>query len=90
MRHWGKALTGALVTVLLFWWVLRDESLRDIFTKSLVAQVPLVTGTVLTEAHLAMKKPGTGIPAGRLSSVVGRRLKRPLEPDEQLRADDLE
>jgi len=64
--------------------------LRDIFTKSLVAQGPLAAGTVLTEAHLAMKKPGTGIPADRLSSVVGRVLRRPLEPDEQLRADDLE
>ena len=64
--------------------------LRDVFTKSLVAQGPLVAGTVLTEAHLGMKKPGTGIPADRLSSVLGRRLRRTLEPDEQLRVDDLE
>ena len=64
--------------------------LRDIFTKSLVAQGPLAAGTVLTEAHLAMKKPGTGISADRLSSVLGRRLRRPLAPDEQLRVDDLE
>ena len=65
-------------------------SLRDIFTKSLVAQGPLAAGTVLTEAHLGMKKPGTGMPADRLSSVLGRRLRRSLEPDEQLRVDDLE
>ncbi len=64
--------------------------LRDIFTKSLVAQGPLVAGTVLTEAHLGMKKPGTGIPAERLPSVLGRRLRRALKPDEQLRADDVE
>ena len=64
--------------------------LRDVFTKSLVAQGPLAAGTVLTEAHLGMKKPGTGIPADRLSSVLGRRLRRSLEPDEQLRVDDLE
>ena len=64
--------------------------LRDIFTKSLVAQGSLAAGTVLTAAHLAMKKPGTGIPANRLSSIVGRRLRRSLEPDEQLRLDDLE
>jgi N,N'-diacetyllegionaminate synthase len=64
--------------------------LRDVFTKSLVAQGPLVAGTVLTEAHLGMKKPGTGISADRLSSVLGRRLRRSLEPDEQLRVDDFE
>ena len=64
--------------------------LRDIFTKSLVAQGRLAAGTVLTETHLGMKKPGTGIPADRLSTVVGRRLRRSLEPDEQLRVDDLE
>ena len=65
-------------------------SLRDIFTKSLVARGPLAAGTVLTEADIAMKKPGTGIPADRLSTVVGRRLRRPLESDEQLRVDDFE
>ena len=64
--------------------------LRAIFTKSLVARRPLSAGTVLTEAHVAMKKPGTGIPAAQLQSVLGRRLKRPLEADEQLRLDDLE
>ena len=64
--------------------------LRDIFTKSLVAQSELAAGTVLTEAHLGLKKPGTGMPAEHLSSVVGRRLRRALAPNEQLRADDLE
>ena len=64
--------------------------LRDIFTKSLVAQGPLPAGTVLTEAHLGMKKPGTGIPAERLPTVVGRRLRRALDPDDQIRLDDLE
>ena len=65
-------------------------SLRDIFTKSVVAQGELAAGTVLTGTHLGMKKPGTGIPAARLSSVVGRRLRRSLASDEQIRADDLE
>jgi len=62
--------------------------LRAIFTKSLVAREPLAAGTVLSEAHLAMKKPGTGIPAEKLPDVVGRVLRRALEVDEQLRPDD--
>jgi len=44
---------------------------------------------VLSEAHLAMKKPGTGIPAERLPDVLGRVLRRALEVDEQLRPDDI-
>jgi N-acetylneuraminate synthase len=63
--------------------------LRAIFNKSLVARERLPAGTVLTEAHLAMKKPGTGIPAERLSEIVGRVLRRGLEVDEQLRPDDI-
>ena len=64
--------------------------LRDIFTKSLVARTPLPAGTVLAEAHVAMKKPGTGIPAARLAEVVGRTLRRSVNADEQFRLDDLE
>jgi len=71
--------------------IARDMApLRAIFTKSLVARERLAAGTVLTEAHLAMKKPGTGIPAERLSEIVGRVLRRSLEVDEQLRADDVD
>jgi N,N'-diacetyllegionaminate synthase len=71
--------------------IARDMApLRAIFTKSLVARERLAAGTVLTEANLAMKKPGTGIPAERLPEVVGRVLRRTLEVDEQLRADDIE
>jgi len=71
--------------------IARDMApLRAIFNKSLVARERLAAGTVLTEAHLAMKKPGTGLPAERLPEIVGRVLRRNLEVDEQLRADDVE
>ncbi len=70
--------------------IARDMApLRAIFTKSLVARERLAAGTVLSEAHLAMKKPGTGIPAERLPDVLGRVLRRALEVDEQLRPDDI-
>jgi N,N'-diacetyllegionaminate synthase len=71
--------------------VARDMApLRAIFTKSLVAREPLHAGTILTEDHLAAKKPGTGIPAERMPEFVGRVLRRALLPDEQLRLDDVE
>ncbi len=64
--------------------------LRSIFRKSLVVRRDLPVGTVLEREHLAAKKPGSGIPPGRLESVLGRRLRRPLQLDVLLSFDDLE
>jgi N-acetylneuraminate synthase len=63
--------------------------LRDLFTKSLVVRLDLPAGTVLTTEHLAIKKPGTGIPAKRLNEVVGKRLRRAVTADELLQEQDL-
>ena len=52
--------------------------LRELFTKSIVVEVDLPAGAVLTRECLALKKPGTGIPADRLPSMIGRRLRRPV------------
>jgi N-acetylneuraminate synthase len=64
--------------------------LRDLFTRSVVAGASLKAGTVLREEHLAVKKPGTGIPASRIAEVVGQRLRRDVAPDELLHEEDLE
>lgn len=64
--------------------------LRGTFTKSVVAAVDLPAGTVLRPEHLALKKPGTGIPAGRLPAVVGARLRRDIAADTLLSETDLE
>lgn len=74
----------------------KDESARetaplhDLFTKSVVARVDLPAGTVLTAEHLTAKKPGTGIPAGRLQELVGTRLVRAVAADQLLSEGDLE
>lgn len=65
------------------------EPLRRLFTKSLVARRALAAGHVLAEADLALKKPGTGIPAARLAELVGRRLARDVAADALLSEDDL-
>jgi hypothetical protein len=36
--------------------------MRDLFTKSVVARIDLPAGAVLQEEHLALKKPGYGLP----------------------------
>jgi N-acetylneuraminate synthase len=66
------------------------EPLRRLFTKSLVLARALPRGTVLERSHLALKKPGTGLPADRLDEVVGRRLARDLPADHLLTTEDLE
>lgn len=57
---------------------------RSVFGKALVASTHLPKGTVLTTEHLAMKKPGTGIPAAELPSLIGARLMRDVARDEPL------
>jgi N,N'-diacetyllegionaminate synthase len=64
--------------------------LRDLFTKSVVARTPLAAGTVLSEADLVAKKPGTGIPAAQLPELIARRLRRDVAADQLLHHDDLE
>ena len=64
--------------------------LRKLFSKSIVARARIPAGTLLTEGHLALKKPGTGLPPARLSSLVGRRTLRTLEQDELVADDDVE
>jgi N,N'-diacetyllegionaminate synthase len=64
--------------------------LRRLFTRSIVARDALPAGTVLAPEHLAMKKPGTGLPPGRLGEIVGRRLARPVAADQLLAAEDIE
>lgn len=66
------------------------KPLRKIFSKSVVARRDLPIGTVLREEDLAVKKPGTGIPAARLPEVIGARLTRSLKADEIVFEKDVE
>ena len=64
--------------------------LRRLFTRSIVARHPLGAGTVLSRSDLAIKKPGTGLPADRIDEVIGRRLTRSVAADQLLAVEDLE
>jgi N-acetylneuraminate synthase len=66
------------------------EGLRRLFTRSIVARRALARGTVLAREHLALKKPGTGIPPEKLGDLVGKRLARPVAEDQLLSAEDIE
>jgi N,N'-diacetyllegionaminate synthase len=64
--------------------------LRRIFTRSVVARQALPAGTVIAREHLAVKKPGTGLPPERLDEIVGLRLARSVIADQVLAAEDIE
>lgn len=64
--------------------------MRTLFGRSLVARGALPAGHVLAAGDLTAKKPGGGLPPARIDSLLGRRLRRPLGPDEPLGEDDLE
>lgn len=63
--------------------------LRSTFMKSVVAARELPAGHLLGAGDLAVRKPGTGIPASRVHSLVGRRLARPLAQWQPLAHEDL-
>ncbi len=64
--------------------------LRDLFGKSIVARTAIPAGTVLRPEHLAMKKPGTGIPPSRFHELLDRKVKHPIAANTALRDEDLE
>jgi len=66
------------------------DHMRALFTKSVVAAQNLSAGAVLTELNIALKKPGGGLLPSQFDSLVGRKLRRAVAHDQQLREDDLE
>lgn len=64
--------------------------LREMFFKSVVAARDLSSGVELTRDDLAIRKPGTGIPADRLEELLGCKLKRSLKEDDLIHEEDLE
>lgn len=65
------------------------KEMRRLFTKSVAVTSDLPVGTVLRIEHLTLKKPGTGIPASRLSSLYGRQLRKPVLKGNILIEEDL-
>lgn len=64
--------------------------MRKLFSKSVVARRPLTAGTKLSLEDLVPKKPGTGIPADRITQLCGMRLKSSVQQDQVLEYDHVE
>jgi N-acetylneuraminate synthase len=66
------------------------EPMRALFGRSIVTSRPIAEGSLVTSEDLVLKKPGTGIPAEALTSLVGRRVRRDLPSNTMLALNDLE
>ena len=58
-------------------------------SKKLVAACDLPAGHVLSEADIAIKSPGDGLPPYELHNLIGKTLKHALGEDANLRFEDL-
>jgi N,N'-diacetyllegionaminate synthase len=67
-----------------------ERNTSEVARKSLVLNVDVPAGTVLEEAHLTTKRPGTGLCASRYYDVLGKRTKYALSADTVLQANMLE
>jgi sialic acid synthase SpsE len=60
------------------------------FRRSVVVSKAVESGHVLRIGDLGFKRPGTGIRPDEVRYVVGRRLKRAVQPDHELEWSDLD
>jgi N-acetylneuraminate synthase len=66
-----------------------EQEKQHVMRRSLVTRRPLVQGSVLSEADLIEKRPGTGVSPDSMDQVLGRRLKVDKEADDVLHWNDL-
>ena len=64
--------------------------LRQIFMKSLYTTVSIKAGDIITADKITTKKPGTGIPANRITQVLGKKTNTDLEKNSMIQLEDLE
>jgi len=63
---------------------------KSLFTKSFAPALAIKAGTVLTQEHLKLKKPGTGIPKQEMSKIIGKKLRKDVTPNRLLQWEDME
>lgn len=66
------------------------SDMRKLFNKSIVAKSDIAKGTILTENLIAFKKPGTGLQADNIASVLGKKASKDLKTDDLINFNDIE
>lgn len=67
----------------------RYRNMKNIFEKSVVSMHALSSGSIITQADLAFKKPGDGISAACYSDLIGKRVLHDVPADHKFNWEDL-
>ncbi len=67
-----------------------EETARHSARRSLVAEVSIKCGEILSSEMIGIKRPGTGLPASMIDQIVGKRTRQNIGVDEQLSLEMLE
>lgn len=65
------------------------KPLRGIFMKSVVARVDIPANTLIQAGHLTARKPGSGIPAERMDTLIGMRTRVAIPKDSLISMNEL-
>ncbi|MCI0709845.1 MAG: N-acetylneuraminate synthase family protein [Chloroflexi bacterium] len=68
----------------------RMTPMKEIFEKSVVSVIDIQQGVTITADMIAVKKPGTGIPARRLHNIIGTTATRDIPADTLLQESDFD
>lgn len=68
----------------------KESAIRDWALRSLVTTRPIAKGDEITAQSIWSKRPGTGIPASEMDSVIGKVATRDLESNVMLAREDFE
>ncbi len=66
------------------------QNLRNLFTKSIVTKRPIKSGEIISKGDLCFKKPGTGIPADEVATVIGKKVINNIAANSLLKKSDFE
>jgi N,N'-diacetyllegionaminate synthase len=69
---------------------IEESQMRLVSRKSLVLATDLPAGSVISQEHLTLKRPGTGLMAKHTEMVLGKKVLRDLPKDHVLSLDDLQ
>lgn len=69
--------------------VSRYQQMKDIFQKSVTAKQEIPAGAIISADMLAIRKPGTGIPAAEIQEVIGKQAVTSIRADSVINRSDL-
>ena len=66
------------------------DRFRAVFQKSVVSLVDIPEGSVIEESMVATKKPGKGIPPGKLKAIIGKKARVNIPRDSLLMEEQID